>query len=107
MTRKNFIISAIIGMLLGAGLFLILKPDYTSDELYFALESGEKVIGKTVKFTAEEIEDNAVMTQTITSENGLVFYNGAYDQVQAGDSVTIEIEDYTNLFGIWLIKYSK
>lgn len=107
MSRKNIIISALIGSLLGAGLFFILRTDYTSDELQIALESGENVIGKTVEFTAVDVEPNEVMTQTITSDNGLVFFNGAYDQVESGDEIKLEIEDYTNLFGIWLIKYSK
>lgn len=79
--------------------------DYNQDDFLTALETGEDVRGKKVYFEVESMNEEVLTGWTMTSTNGITFVNGVAQDVRPGEMVTVEVNDFGNVFGSWIVTY--
>ena len=82
--------------------------DFESAEAFeAALNKGENLVGKTVRFKADEIHPQSVFGYNIFAGEHLNFISSENPNVQAGDTVTARITKVESVLGSWIIAYEK
>ena len=82
--------------------------DYENAETFeAALNNGEDLVGKTVRFTASELEPQSFFGYDIYAGEHLNFVSSANPNVEAGDIVTVKVTKVESIFGSWIIGYEK
>lgn len=82
--------------------------DFDSAETFeAALNRGENLVGKTVKFTADELHPQSVFGYNIFAGKHLNFVSSENPDVREGDIVTAKITKVESILGSWIIAYEK
>lgn len=105
-TKDNIIfgvVTLVVTMVLTWGVYQLVGPDYTEEQLIEALNNNNDVTGKTVKFEIKSIDENVMTGWTMTSEHDVLFINGAPTDDEVGDTVTVEVQDTGLAFGTWIV----
>lgn len=81
-------------------------PDY-ADAASFeaALNNGDDLTGKTVQFTVAEFVPNSTFGYNMQAGEHLNFCSSSNPKVKAGDTVTVEVKEVTNVLGSYIINY--
>ena len=81
-------------------------PDY-SDAASFeaALNAGEDLVGKTVKFTVKEFVPNSAFGYNAQAGEHLNFCSPNNPKISTGDTVIADVEEVTSVLGSWIISY--
>lgn len=99
-------ISAITIILCGCG--SATKIDYESAETFeAALNNGENLEGKTVRFIALELRPQSAFGYNIFAGEHLNFVSTENPGVEAGDIVTVKVTKIQSILGSWIIRYEK
>lgn len=72
-----------------------------------ALNNGENLVGKVVRFTADELKPQSVYGYDIWAGEHLNFVSSQNPDVKKGDIVTVKITEVTSSLGSWIIEYEK
>ena len=81
-------------------------PDYedvTSFEA--ALNAGEDLTGKTVRFTVNAFEPASAFGYNMQTGEHLNFCSENNPKVSVGNTVTVKVENVTSILGSWIISY--
>ncbi|MBR6921197.1 MAG: hypothetical protein IKH51_03285 [Clostridia bacterium] len=82
--------------------------DFESAETFeAALNRGENLVGKTVRFTANDLKPQSFFGYNVISGEHLNFVSSENPDVQVGDTVTVKITSIDSMFGSWIIRYEK
>ena len=82
--------------------------DFESAEAFeAALNRGENLVGKTVRFTANDLKPQSFFGYNVISGEHLNFVSSENPDVQIGDTVTVKITSIDSMFGSWIIRYEK
>ena len=82
--------------------------DFESAETFeAALNRGENLVGKTVRFTANDLKPQSFFGYNVISGEHLNFVSSENPDVQIGDTVTVKITSIDSMFGSWIIRYEK
>ena len=72
-----------------------------------ALNNSENLVGKVVRFTADELKPQSVYGYDIWAGEHLNFVSSQNPDVKKGDIVTVKITEVTSSLGSWIIEYEK
>ena len=78
-----------------------------AEDFEAALNRGEDLVGKTVRFKADEIHPQSVFGYNIFAGEHLNFVSSENPNVQAGDTVIARITKVESVLGSWIISYKK
>lgn len=98
-------------MLLVLGVIFILLvgcssgADYSMEQLKGEMESGNTVKGKTVEVKVDKVVPNEAFGYVIEAGGNLHFVHQKKPEVDKGDTLTVEVEDYSFMFGEYIITY--
>ena len=82
--------------------------DFDSAETFeAALNRGENLVGKIVRFTANDLKPQSFFGYNVISGEHLNFVSSENPDVQIGDTVTVKITSIDSMFGSWIIRYEK
>ena len=82
------------------------KIDYANaSDLEAALNAGEDVTGKTVKFTVDAVVPDSAFGYNLQAGEHLNFCSTEDPKASAGDTVTVEITSVSSLLGSYIIYY--
>ena len=101
----------IIGMLIlavtGCGSASV-ELDYGDAESFeAALNAGENLEGKTVRFLAGELHPDSAMGYNVWAGEHLNFISARNPDIKTGDNVDVKATEITSSLGSWFIKYEK
>lgn len=84
------------------------SADYSDAESFeAALNNGENLEGRTVRFTVEEVIPNTALGYNVQAGEHLNFISSTNPDIKKGDVVTVKANTIVSLFGAWLIRYEK
>ncbi len=82
--------------------------DYGDAESFeAALNAGENLEGKTVRFYASELHPDSAMGYNVWAGEHLNFISARNPDIKAGDTVDVKATEITSTMGSWFIKYEK
>lgn len=82
--------------------------DYGDAESFeAALNAGENLEGKTVRFYASELHPDSAMGYNVWAGEHLNFISARNPDIKAGDIVDVKATEITSTMGSWFIKYEK
>lgn len=81
-------------------------PDYEDVAAFeSALNAGEDLTGKTVRFTVNVFEPASAFGYNMQTGEHLNFCSASNPKVSVGDTVTVKVEEVTSMLGSWIISY--
>ncbi len=72
-----------------------------------ALNNGEDLTGKTVTFTADELEPQSAFGYNIFAGEHLNFVSQENPNIKVGEEITVKVTKVESLMGSWIISYEK
>ncbi len=72
-----------------------------------ALNNGEDLTGKTVTFTADELEPQSAFGYNIFAGEHLNFVSPENPNIKVGEEVTVKVTKIESMMGSWIISYEK
>ena len=82
--------------------------DYGDAESFeAALNAGENLEGKVVRFTALELHPDSAAGYNVWAGEHLNFISSRNPDIKVGDIVVVRADEITSLLGSWFIKYEK
>ena len=82
--------------------------DYGDAESFeAALNAGENLEGKTVRFYASELHPDSAMGYNVWAGEHLNFISSRNPDIKEGDTVDVKATEITSSMGSWFIKYEK
>ncbi|MBO5624133.1 MAG: hypothetical protein J5959_21175 [Butyrivibrio sp.] len=82
--------------------------DYGDAESFeAALNAGENLEGKTVRFYASELHPDSAMGYNVWAGEHLNFISARNPDIKEGDTVDVKATEITSSLGSWFIKYEK
>lgn len=82
--------------------------DYENEVTFeAALNNGENLVGKTVRFTALELRPQSIFGYNIFAGEHLNFVSTENPDVNVGDIVTAKVTKIESILGSWIIGYEK
>jgi len=81
--------------------------DYSTEEFEAALNNGEAIAGKTVVVKVVSIETDSPMGYVVHAGENLNFVSTENPGVEAGDEFVATVERAGELFGSYIITYTK
>jgi hypothetical protein len=105
-------IMLVLTLVAGIGMALVgcsagMTADYTTTEFEVALNNGEDVTGKTVEIEVTKLDPNSKLGYNIQTGEHLNFVSAEHPGVEEGDIIIVKVERVGNLFGSFLITYTK
>ena len=95
----------LLSSLVGCGSKAV-DPDYENAATFeAALNAGEDLTGKTVRFTVNEFVPNSTFGYNMQAGEHLNFCSSSNPKAAAGDTVTVKVTEVTSMLGSWLISY--
>lgn len=82
------------------------KADYTAKTAESALNSGEDLKGKTVKFKVQKLEPNSAFGYNMETGKHLNFVSNDNPKVKDGDTVIVKVKKITSTMGSYIITYT-
>lgn len=83
------------------------EPDYpTIAKAESALNAGEDLTGKTVRFKVEDLKPNSAYGYNLWTGKHMNFVSPENPGAKKGDTVTVKIEKVVSSLGSWIITYS-
>lgn len=82
------------------------KADYTAKTAESALNSGEDLEGKTVKFKVQKLEPNSAFGYNMETGKHLNFVSNDNPKVKDGDTVIVKVKKITSTMGSYIITYT-
>ena len=79
--------------------------DYTEEAFETALNAGENTIGKTVKFTVQDVKPDSACGHNLQSGVHLNFCSTKDPGANTGDELTVKVTEVNTLLGSYLINY--
>ena len=101
----------IIGMLIlavtGCGSASVVLDYGDAESFEAALNAGENLEGKTVRFQAGELHPDSAMGYNVWAGEHLNFISARNPDIKSGDIVDVKATEITSSLGSWFIKYEK
>ena len=105
----GFVLVLVLAMsLCGCGGGSKVSIDYGDAESFeAALNAGENLEGKVVRFTALELHPDSAAGYNVWAGEHLNFISSRNPDIKAGDTVVVRAGEITSSLGSWFIKYEK
>ena len=105
----GFVLVLVLAMsLCGCGGGSKVAIDYGDAESFeAALNAGENLEGKVVRFTALELHPDSAAGYNVWAGEHLNFISSRNPDIKAGDTVVVRAGEITSSLGSWFIKYEK
>lgn len=82
--------------------------DYADAESFeAALNAGDNLEGKVVRFTAMELHPDSAMGYNVWAGEHLNFISSRNPDIKAGETVVVKVNEVTSSLGSWFITYEK
>ncbi|WP_292144778.1 hypothetical protein [Butyrivibrio sp.] len=94
-------------MLSGCGSSATVLDFGDAESFEAALNAGENLEGKTVRFYAAELHPDSAMGYNVWAGEHLNFISARNPDIKAGDTVDVKATEITSSLGSWFIKYEK
>lgn len=109
MNRINtlLIISVLILVFVGCGRASVVLDYGDAESFEAALNAGENLEGKTVRFLAGELHPDSAMGYNVWAGEHLNFISARNPDIKSGDTVDVKVTEITSSLGSWFIKYEK
>ena len=84
------------------------EPDFAdAAAIEKALNNGDDVTGKTVKFTVNELVPDSAFGYNLQAGEHLNFVSSENPGIKAGESATVKVTKVESMMGSWIIGYEK
>ena len=94
-------------MLTGCGSSATVLDYGDAESFEAALNAGENLEGKTVRFYASELHPDSAMGYNVWAGEHLNFISARNPDIKAGDSDDVKTTEITSSLGSWFINYEK
>lgn len=108
MIKRMIVIALMLTLVLLYGCSSTITVDYENEESFeAALNEGQDLEGKTVKFVVRQIEPQSAFGYNIIAGEHLNFVSSRNPNVSVGDIVTVKVTEVRSLLGSWILEYKK
>lgn len=83
-----------------------ITPDFANAESFeAALNAGDNLVGKTVKFECKDFKPDSAFGYNLISGEHLNFCSPTNPNVSVGDTVIVKVTEVVSMLGSWIIAY--
>ncbi len=108
MIKRMIVIALMLTLVLLYGCSSTITVDYENEESFeAALNEGQDLEGKTVKFVVRQIKPQSAFGYNIIAGEHLNFVSSRNPNVSVGDIVTVKVTEVRSLLGSWILEYKK